>query len=72
MLLYRDFVTGKTRRTFARPEQVIKGGPMGFWYLVCRNRASEILIPEHCLIGASITHFNELKRQQQDPEDRIP
>lgn len=65
MLYYRDFASGKIRRTFAKPISVQRDGPLNEWGLVLRNRASTLFIPRYCLVGASVTWFNELKRQAE-------
>lgn len=61
MLYYKDFQTGKLKRTFGTPTGVTRGGPLGCEYLVVQNRCSTLLIPEYCLYGASQAHFNALK-----------
>ena len=63
MLYYKDFVSGKLRRTYAKPVRIQRGGPLNEWMLVCQNRASILFIPRYCLTGASVTWFNELKRK---------
>ena len=64
MLYYKDFVTGKIRRTFAKPVAVRRDGPLNAWGLVLRNRASELFIPEYLLYGASRAWFNNLKQDE--------
>jgi len=45
-----------------KPVRVQRGGPLGEWMLVLENRASTLFIPRYCLLGASVTWFNELAR----------
>ena len=66
MLYYKDFVTGKLRRTFGKPNSIRRDGPMNAWGLVVRNRASELFIPEYLLEGASRAWFNDFKAKQGD------
>ena len=63
MLYYKDFATGKTRRTYGKPVRVERGGMLNAWGLVVENRCSEIWIPEYCLrkMGASEAHYRCLK-----------
>lgn len=65
-LFYRDFLTGKQKWTRGKPVGVTRGGPLNAWYLIVKRPRSELLIPEYCLIGASQTHFRELKRKKEE------
>lgn len=67
MLRYKDIITGKLRRTFAKPVAVTRDGPANAEGLLLLNRCSELWIPHYLLVGASLTHFNELKRKQVKP-----
>lgn len=62
-LYYKDFVTGKTRRTFAKPVKVIRDGPFNEEGLLLENRASVLWIPKYLLVGASLAWFNCLKTE---------
>lgn len=66
MLYYRDFATGKLRRTFGKPVGVRRDGPLNAWGLVVQNRASELFIPEYLLEGAGRAWFNDLKRKSEE------
>jgi len=63
-LYYRDIITNKVRRTFAKPVAVTRDGLVNAEGLLLRNRCSEIWIPHYLLVGASLAHFNNLKKQE--------
>jgi len=64
-LYYRDFSTGKIRRTFAKPVRVTRDGPLNAEGLLLENRASSLWIPRYCLVGASLAWFNTLRTAGQ-------
>jgi len=64
MLLYKDIVTGKIRRTFGTPVGIERAGPLGAWCLRVTNRSSVLWIPEYLLFGASRAWFNTFKAQK--------
>ena len=64
MLYYKDFVTGKRRRTPGRPVGIRRDGPMNAWGLIVQNRVSELFIPEYLLDGASRAWFNDFKAKE--------
>jgi len=63
-LYYKDIITGKIRHTFAKPVAVTRNGIAHAEGLLLRNRCSEIWIPHYLLVGASLAHFNNLKKQE--------
>ena len=64
-LFYKDFKTGHRRWTRGEPVRIMRGGPLNCWYLVIKRRASELFIPEYCLVGASRAHFNIFKAREE-------
>ena len=64
MIEYRDFVTGKIRRSRGKPARVMRGGPLGCLGLVVENPKSWMWIPEYCLVGKGREVFEELKRKE--------
>jgi hypothetical protein len=64
-LYYKDFDTGKIRRTFAKPVSVRRDGPLNEEGLLLENRASTIWIPRYCLIGASLAWFHNLRAPKE-------
>lgn len=60
-LYYKDFVTGKIRRTFAKPRKVVRDGPLNEEGLLLENKSSVLWIPRYLLVGASLAWFHCLK-----------
>lgn len=60
-LYYKDFATGKIRRTYARPTRVTRDGPLNEEGLLLENKASILWIPKYLLVGAAVSQFYALK-----------
>lgn len=46
---YKDFETGRKRRTRGKFVGWQRGGPLNVRYAVFQNRRSAVLVPEYCL-----------------------
>ena len=67
MIYYKDFGTGKRRWTHGKPDRVERGGLMNCMGLVCKNKASEIWIPEYLLEPMGREILNSLQRKELTP-----
>lgn len=49
MYSFRDFASGRTKRTRGKFVGWTRGGPLNARYAIFQNRASDVLVPEYCL-----------------------
>lgn len=62
MYTYKDFVTGKTKKTFGKFGGFTNPtGPLDIKYAIFKNRCSDLFVPIYCLTAETM---NSIKKQK--------